>query len=287
MLVFVAAVALSLSGSVEKAALLEENGLLDDAKRELIDVIFSNEQAPAKAEAYFRLGSVSLGQGNSRAARAAWRALIEKYPKSEQARMVGERMKQLSEALQQTVAERVDNVTAQSYLEHGDFWSRDKNQMFTIDSSWLPNVEMALAWYDRVITEFPQSASSRIAYEQKLKTLLGWKERGSDGDSYGVQADFSKYMPQVLSTFAAFEKENPSASSLQAFRFQIAQAYWSESLAHPGSSGDAYIHYAGSSAPGAGQEATKWLKSVIEHAPDGSSFYKDLAERRLAAMKKK
>jgi len=33
-------------------------------------------------------------------------------------------------------------------------------------------------------------------------------------------------MPQLLKTFNQFEKEHPNASTLQAFRYQIAQAYW-------------------------------------------------------------
>ena len=95
-----------------------------------------------------------------------------------------------------------------------------------IDSSWLPNVEAAIKWYDKVIAEFPKTPAAERAYKGKLRTLLGWKESGRYGESYGVRENFSKYMPQLLTDFAAFEQDFPKASSLQAYRYQIAQAYW-------------------------------------------------------------
>ncbi|MCD4712066.1 MAG: hypothetical protein K8R73_02175 [Clostridiales bacterium] len=67
-------------------------------------------------------------------------------------------------------------------------------------------------------------------------------------------------MPKLLETFASYEKDHPNASSLQAFRYQIAQAYWSN------------------------KDWTKtkeWLNLIIKVSGDSDSFYKDLAERRL------
>jgi len=67
-------------------------------------------------------------------------------------------------------------------------------------------------------------------------------------------------MPILLETFSAFEKEYPNTTTVQAFRYQIAQAYW------------------------VNKEWTKtreWLNLIVEMAGDGDSFYKDLAQRRL------
>lgn len=271
-------VLISMAGSVEKAAMLEEHGLLDDAKREFIEVIFSNDPASAKAEAYYRLGNIAVQQDNTSAAMSAWNALVEKYPKSDQATRVAERIKVLAEALQQTLSSHVDDATAQGYIRNAEFWSREKSDRFTIDSSWLPKIEMAVGWYDRVIKEFPNSAASRVAYEQKLKTLLGWKDGGRAGTGYGVEVDYPRYMPQVIATFAAFEKEHPKASSLQAFRFQIAQAHWGKAMeieirGGRSDAGDGYL-----------RDATALLKAIVANDPDNNSFYRDLAERRLANM---
>jgi len=94
-----------------------------------------------------------------------------------------------------------------------------------IDASWLPHVEMAVDWYDRVIKEFPGSDAAELAYERKLFALIGGKELGEDS-TYGLRANYSKYMPQLLDTFSNFETTFPSNSSLQGFRYQVAQAYW-------------------------------------------------------------
>ena len=67
-------------------------------------------------------------------------------------------------------------------------------------------------------------------------------------------------MPLLLETFTAFEKEHPNASTLQAFRYQVAQAYWSQK------------DFA---------KTKEWLNKIITVAGEGDSFYKDTAQRRL------
>ena len=123
-----------------------------------------------------------------------------------------------------------------------------------------PPVETAIKWYDKVISEFPKSVASRIAYQDKIRTLLGWEKPGRYVSKYGIQESFGKYMPQLLETFASFEKEHPGASTLQAFRYQIAQAYWENKN---------------------WMKTREWLNLVIKKSGEGDSFYKDLAERRL------
>lgn len=216
--------------------MLNEHGLTTDAKRELIDVIFHmGSEADDKAQAYYLLGNIAFGENKIKAALNSWEYLVNKYPNSEEAKLVKERITELSEIVLGSAQEDLDNAVARSYLRHAEFWSADKNDIFTIDSSWIPKVEAALKWYDKVISEFPKSKASRIAYEGKLKTLLGWKEPGRDGDAYGIDieaslANFNKYMPQMLQTFEEFKKNHPDAATLQAFRYQIAQAYWGRAL---------------------------------------------------------
>ena len=92
-----------------------------------------------------------------------------------------------------------------------------------------------------------------------MRTILGWKEIGQYGSSYGIRDDFKKYIPLLLSTFESFEKDHPSDSSLQAFRYQIAQSYWNNKKWN---------------------ETRIWLNKIIENSDD-DTFYKDLAQRRL------
>jgi len=249
--------------SVDKASLLRRHGLLMQAKAELIDVIFSAAPDPMKARAYYELGSIAFEEKDVSAALETWSQLADKFPASEQAGLVKDRIKELSEIVGEVSRKSVDNAVAQTYLRNADFWSEGKDEIFHIDSSWIPNEQAAVKWYDKVIAEYPKSVASRVAYEGKLRALLGWRETGQYAESHGVRGNFSLFMPQVLSTFDAFQTEHPDAPSLQAFRYQIAQAYWSH------------------------KDWTKtreWLNTMIQKSGDKDGFYKDLAERRLAKV---
>jgi len=248
------------SASVPKAQMLSEYGLKTEAKKELIDVIFSKSNASNKSQAYYTLGSIAFDENKISVALDSWKTLVKKYPKSKQAKLVKDRIQELAEIVGESAKESIDNAIALSYLRHGDFWSSGKSNRLTIDSSWIPNVETAIKWYDKVIGEFPKTAASRVAYQDKMRTLLGWKEPGRYGSSHGIKESFSKYMPQLLSTFDAFQKEHPKASTLQAFRYQIAQAYWKNKN---------------------WSKTKEWLNVVIRKAGKGDSFYKDTAQRRL------
>jgi len=248
------------SFSIEKAEMLQKHGLLQEAKLELINIIHSDINEAVIAEAYYSLGSIAFEEDRIPAALDAWRELVSNYPDSEEAIFVKDRIEELAEVIGESAEESVDNALALSYLRHGDFWSRGKSSRFTIDASWISNVDAAIKWYDKVIDEFPGSVAARIAYQDKMRTLLGWEDSGRYGQSYGIKSSFNKYMPILLETFQAFEQEFPHAATSQAFRYQIAQAYWSQR------------NWA---------KTREWLNVIIEKAGEGDSFYKDLAERRL------
>lgn len=250
----------SSAASIEKAGMLRHHGLAKEAKAELIDIIFSKASDSSKAQAYYLLGSIAFEENNIIVALHSWRDLTKKYPNSEQAKLVTDKINELAEIVGESTKESIENAVALSYLRHGDFWSKRKSEIFTIDSSWIPNVEAAIKWYDKVISEFPNSAASRIAYQDKMRTLLGWEDAGRNGSKHGIEESFDKYMPLLLETFAAFEKEHPNASTLQAFRYQIAQVYWGGK------------NWA---------KTREWLNLVIKGPGEADSFYKDTAQRRL------
>jgi tetratricopeptide (TPR) repeat protein len=248
------------SASLDKAELLSDHGLIKEAKIELIDVIFSKLSDKNKSAAYYELGNISFGNNQISPALKAWTALVKKYPNSKEAKLVKNKLEQLSQIVGESSKEKVDNAVAASYLRHANFWSSDRDSKFTIDASWIPKVETAVKWYDKTITEFPSSVASKIAREEKIRTLIGWKERGKYGSSYGTKENFKTYMPQVLSTFSELESNFPKAPTLQAFRYQIAQAYWGVKD---------------------WDNTRLWLNIVIEKAGESGGFYKDTAERRL------
>ncbi|MBL4680395.1 MAG: tetratricopeptide repeat protein [Pseudomonadales bacterium] len=249
-----------LAASVEKAGMFNQHGLRQEAKSELINVIFSKSENSAKAKSYYLLGSIAFEENKISVALDSWRTLIKTYPGSDEAKLVTHRIDELAEIVGDSTKESVENAIALSYLRHGDFWSKGKSNIFTIDSSWIPNVETAIKWYDKVISEYPKTAASRVAYQDKLRTIFGWEGRGKYGSKYGLKESFWKYQPLLVETFASFEKDHPTASSLQGFRYQIAQAYWRQKD---------------------WEKTREWLNLIIEISGEGDSFYRDLSERRL------
>ena len=250
----------SKAGSIEKAILFLENNLANDAKREFIQVITSNISNDKKAKAYYQLGSLSFEENNIEGALNTWKELLAKYPNSPEAQQVKDNIEELTLIVGETSKESINNAIASSYIKNGDFWSSDKKTIFSIDSSWIPKIESSIKWYDKVINEYPKSNASKVAYKKKLRTILGWKEIGKYGSEYGIKGDFKKYMPILLSTFKSFEEDHPSDSSLQAFRYQIAQSYWNNKKWN---------------------ETRTWLNKIIEKSNEDDNFYKDLAQRRL------
>ncbi len=248
------------NASVEKAQMMLQHGMTQEAKMVLINVIFgemNNDQIP---EAYYLLGSIAFEEDRIAVAQDTWKTLITEYPESDEAKIVKDRIDELAEIVGEFMEESIDNALALSYLRHGNFWSKGKSDRFIIDSSWITNIDAALKWYDKIINEFSGSAASRIAYENKIRALIGWEDPGRYGSSHGIRRSFSTYMPLLLETFNEFEKEHPNATTLQAFRYQIAQAYWRNKD---------------------WSNTRKWLNIVIDVAGEGDSFYKDLAERRM------
>ena len=257
-------VSLGVAASVEKGTMLKRHGLTREAKSELIDVVFGKTKDQDKAEAYYLLGSISFDENNVLVALETWMELVKKFPNSPQAQEAEKRINQLDETDPSVSLQKdIENVIASSYIRHGDFWSEDKSNIFRIDGSWIPKVETAINWYDKVIADYPLSKAAEQAYEKKLLTILGWKEPGQYGDRYGIQESFAIYMPQLLDTFAAFERDHPTAPSLQAFRYQIVQVYWSKKQ---------------------WAETREWLNLLISKSGEWESFYKDLAKRRLAKI---
>lgn len=246
--------------SLETANDYYQHGLNDKAKDILITAIHSSSTTPSnKAKALYLLGEISFEEQRIKVAIDDWRTLAKDYPQSPEGKEIKDRLNQLSEIVSKFSNSSVDSVVANSYLSNGDFWSKGE-RTFMIDSSWLPKVELANEWYDRVIQEFPKSDAAETAYERKLFTLLGTRDRLSEGDSTGVKANYSLYIPQVLSTFTAFETDFPANSSLQAFRYQIAQAYWD------------HRDWA---------NTRLWLQKVIDKGDGQNTFYTQTAKARI------
>jgi tetratricopeptide (TPR) repeat protein len=205
------------------------------------------------------MGQISFDEGRYSTALDDWQRLIKEYPTNKKSLEIKDRLSQLREVFAKVSDASITSAIAQSYINNGDFWS-DADKKFTIDASWLPRVELALQWYDKVISEFPGSDAAEIAFQRKLFTLIGWKEIGQYGESYGLRMRFPQYMPVLLKTFGEFEAAFPNSEYLQGFRYQIAQAYWGQKD---------------------WENTRKWLNRIIEVGQGQSSFYTEAAKARL------
>lgn len=246
-----------------QAALFRQHGLNDDAKRELILILTDNGDDATKAKALYLLGMIAFDQNQILLALETWQELVAAYPESEDAKLVKERINELAQIVGESQKESLNNAVAEAYLRHADFWSRGKSVVFSLDTSWIPNVDAAVKWFDKTIAEFPQTTAARVAYEEKMKTLLGWEDPGQYGNKHGVKASPQAYIPRLVETFSQFAAEFPDAATLPAFRFQIAQAYWSQKD---------------------WENAKKWLNSIIQERGSSDTFYVDLAKRRLEKL---
>ena len=219
--------AISYAQSFQKAEMLLDHGLTAEAQKELIELVYSGNPAAAKdkPKAFGLLASIALDKNNISLAFKTWNRLIMDYPNSPEAATAKEHIPLLKSLLGKTVDETIENTTARVYLRNADFWAKDRDKIFTIDASWIPRVETAVFWYDKTISEFPNTSAARLAYEEKMRTLLGWKEPGQYGEKNGVKAN-SNYLETLESTFRAYETSFPDASAIQGFRFLIAQGFW-------------------------------------------------------------
>jgi tetratricopeptide (TPR) repeat protein len=234
---------------------------LDERAIEEFIIVFnsSNASAETKSEALFYMGQIAFDQGNYSVALDDWQKLLKDFPTSARAVEIKDRLSQFKDVFSKTIDEKITSAVARTYINNGDFWSKS-DMRFTIDGSWMPEVEMAIEWYDRVIKEFPGTEAAELAYRKKLFTILGWKESGQYPQSFGIRGQFKKYIQPLLETFTSFEASFPESPYLQGFRYQIAQSYW------------------------VAKDWTNtrvWLNKVIEKGGDQPSFYTETAKARL------
>jgi tetratricopeptide (TPR) repeat protein len=259
-LLLMGTVAIAQAQSFAKAEVLLDNGLTSEAQKELIDLIFAPGNSSDKPKALNLLASIAVDKNNLKAALDAWNRLIRSYPTSPEAAAAKTRLPLLASVLGQVSEETINDATARVFLRNADFWAKERERIFRIDSSWIPNVDAAVFWYDKVIADQSGTTAAKSAYEEKMRTLLGWKESGQYGRSHGVRGNPSTYLPLLEGTFREYEKAFPQSGAVQAFRFQVAQAYWDQKN---------WV------------KTRELLNEIIEKDAGANSFYKDLAERRL------
>lgn len=99
------AATLAHAATIEKARALKTNGLLTEAKRELVEVSFA-DAAPAadKAEALLLLGEIGVEEGKPEVAAENWSKLVREYPQEAATGVATEKLLSLSKLAAQLPA---------------------------------------------------------------------------------------------------------------------------------------------------------------------------------------
>lgn len=103
------------AASIEKARALKTNGLLTEAKRELVEVSF-DDAAPAadKAEALLLLGDIGFEEDKPDVAAENWSKVARNYPQEAAAGVAAEKLSSLAEGAARTPA-RTDSPNPPTY----------------------------------------------------------------------------------------------------------------------------------------------------------------------------
>lgn len=251
---------LALADLTELPRAYYEHGLIEDAKRGFIGITFDEDATEEEqAGALSSLGDIAFDQNKVGLAISTWRELIDRFPESEEARLVVELLDQIGEIVETTASGTLDNQIARSHLRNGDWWSRGREEGITIDTSWIPRDKAALQWYDRVIAEFPGTPSAILALKRKFQTVYGWKEPGQYGQTYGVKK-LSGEIQDLIAVFTELETADPEDVDLQRFRYMIAQSFWQYQKS---------------------DDTRTWLQTIIDADAGNGGFYADLAQWRL------
>ena len=152
------------------------HGLKGRAMEVYIGILHTASLPPeAKAEALYYMGQISFEDGSFATALNDWQKLVADYPDSPRAAELKDRFTQLQEVYSKVADPPIDSVVARSYIKNGDFWAGGERK-FSVETSVLPNIDLGVAWYDRVIHEFPGTEAADLAMQRKVFLWLGFVE---------------------------------------------------------------------------------------------------------------
>jgi len=259
-----AVIASGLSAStIDTAQRFLEHNLNNRAKEIFIEIATAADSNQSdKATAIYELGSIAFNEGNIDTAISEWRLLQEDYPQKASEFDIEGKLKRISDIYGDSAEQDLQNAIAQSYIKNGDFYTAEKSETTTIDTSWIPLIDASVAWYDRVIEEFPGTNEAKRAYLKKFAAYVGWRGRGQYDESYGLYNDFqvTQTLVKLEELLSEFEAAFPEDGNLQRMRFTIAQGYWGRR------------DWA---------KTKEWLNVIIDNDDGINGFWKDVAEWRL------
>ena len=270
----IATTALAQQPTVTKAEMFFTHGLVDDAKREAIHVLFATDGEAAKAPARMLLARISAAENRLTDAAGLWTSVVQAAPESDDGRLAKKLLEQCGSSLAWVGNDPVPNALAARYLDAARFWLGRLGATFPIDTTWLDDEASAVHWLDRVIAEFPGTPAAELAHEYRVRAFIGVLPDASGLGGSGAlgaanrssrphEADrrrFVDFMKQAEGALVAMQTAFPKSNRLQRLRYLIVDAYWRIDDR---------------------QSAAPWLQAMLSAAGDVETFWSHLAQLRL------
>lgn len=263
--------------SAEKAQMLYKHGLIEDAKREAIGVLFQPHHRSAETASKFLLARISLAEGRFGHAVELWAELVDKDPESPLARESQVLLEQVRALNVQTDRSAVDNVRAATYFSAAEFWLGDLNEHQPIDVQAIPIEEAAAHWLEKIALEFPGTPAAELAMRDRARAFLGRPFGAESGPGIGALGSLTNpnmlgssnaavrndrvqfWMKQAIDAVRELESGFPGSAYLPQLKFLVADAYMRADQV---------------------SDAKHWLEAVYREAK-AESFWSHIARLRL------
>ena len=193
------------AGDLEKARLLYQSRLLEDAKRELVDIVTSDASTSENAAALHLLGTIAIDEKRYESAVQTWSDLIARYPGTKYAEEAKERLpfaqalrdKTTSQSGSSTpVADMTNSITVVGIGTEAEFVNQTVTEFMNLLASKGVSVVRAPAGISSVPELLRQNGSNgkksvlvlalRFGYMENLRAMcyeengqLVWEEKAS------------------------------------------------------------------------------------------------------------
>ena len=263
--------------SADKAQMLYKHGLVEDAKREAIGVMFEGHTRVNDTAARFLLARIALAEGRFGHAVELWSELVEGDPENPLARESQILLEQVRALNVQTDRSAVDNVRAATYFSAAEFWLGDLNQHQPIDVRSIPVEEAAAHWLEKIAREFPGTPAAELAMRDRARAFLGRPFNPEAGPGIGALGSLTNpllqsganaavrndrvqfWMKQAIDAVRDLESGFPGSAYLPQLKFLVADAYMRADQV---------------------SDAKLWLEAVYREAK-AESFWSHIARLRL------
>jgi outer membrane protein assembly factor BamD (BamD/ComL family) len=262
--------------NAELAKDLAEEGIVSEAKMEFIKVLHD----PAKKSSYdvaeYYLGYLDFKAENYALALKHWNTLLKNYPGSPYAQKAQDQIQYAYQLLSKQQLLGSQDLEISTLFDNANFLL-EQTLRVPVDTSYLPQDEMAVEWLEKVAKKYPKTPEAARAIFREALVYYGWGKEGvgqySKPEGYGfIFQHFharnnnlaAVYIGKLEDVLGRLEKDYPDSGYAVPVAYMIGQAYWSLAGAKVDDKARLY-----------------WNKVLALTAKDDASDYRQLAEWRL------